>query len=235
MKIFTYILAILISCQISIGQEKNNGLIGRFLVNDDFEFIELINDSLIFSSLISSNDTSKYEISDNTLIVKERIYDSRSLQKFEFLINKKSDSTLNIRFDKYFNSEFHDIKSISNNIFDFRHIELDYLTPWDDDRIIQIDSLGNYYERIIFCPLKKRPFKRKSKTIKKRLSSKELHLLKQNLSKFYAIYLPKERGCPIDGDWSNFLIVTNGKIIESKGCYLSWTHTKLLEYILNLK
>ncbi len=240
MKTLTYIIASLISAQITFGQQESDGLIGRLLVNADFEFIELINDSLVYSSLTSSNDTLEYEILENEFIIKDRLYypsasEKNRTKEYKYLINNQTDSSLNILLDYYNESDFYDIRSLSKNIFDFQYIELEYLTSWDNDRFIRIDNLGNYYEKITFSPLKSRLFKRKSKTIKKRLSNKELQSLMLKLSDFYAIHIPHKRVCAIDGELSNFVIKTNGQLIESKGCDLSWIHSKLLEYLLTIK
>jgi hypothetical protein len=75
MKTSTLILTFLISCQFAIGQEINKGLIGKVLVNSEFEFIEIINDSLIYSSLNNFNDTAEFEVVENDLIIKEKVYE----------------------------------------------------------------------------------------------------------------------------------------------------------------
>ena len=60
-------------------------------------------------------------------------------------------------------------------------------------------------------------------------------IFKEKLAEFYAIYLPRDRGCGIDQDMSDFVIKTNGQLIGSKGCDLSMIHSKLLDYLLNLR
>ena len=241
MKTQILILNILISCQLAFGQDLKNGLIGKILVDSDFNFIELINDSVIYSSfLYQQSDTAQYEIVENDLIIKQKVYAPNTISGYEikrlkYYISKQTDSTLTLISPSNFQLDYRDIKLFPNKIFDFEYIELEFLTPWADNRLIRIDNLGNYYDKIKFLPLKSRRFKRKQKVIKEQINNSELLTLKQKLTDYYAIYSPTERGCPIDGQTSNFLIKTNGKLIESKGCDLSMIHSKLLDYLLNLK
>jgi hypothetical protein len=234
------ILTILISCQFATGQEIKSSLIGRLLITSDFEFIELISDSLIYSSINNFSDTSEFDIIGSDLIIKERVYEPNSargykIRRFKYFVDKQTDNSLSIISPNNFRLDFFDIKTLNNEIFDFTSIELEYLTPWDNSRLIRIDSSGNYYDKITYLPLKSRRFKRKHKTIKYTLSDTEKNNLKQNLSDFYAIYLPTDRSCPIDGVTSNFVIKTNGQTFYSKGCDISWLHNKLLDYLLNIK
>lgn len=231
---------ILSSCQSTIGQDIDRGIVGKLLVDSNFDFIELINDSLIYSSLNNFNDTALYEIIENYLIVKEKVYEPNStlgykVRRFKYYITKHTDSTLILVSPYNFRLDFRDILLLSNEITNFESIELEYLTPWSNDRLIRIDNQGNYYDKITYLPLKSRRLKRKQRIIKDKLNDKELLSLKQKLTDFYAIHLPNVRGCGIDDEWSNFLIETNGKVIESKGCELSWIHSKLLDYLLNFK
>ena len=240
MKTQIIIFVILISCQFVIGQKINNGLIGKFLVDSEFEFIEIINDSLIYSSLNNFIDTAVFEIIENYLVIKEKIYEPNtplgySVRRFKYYITKQTDSTLILISPDNFRLYFQDIHFLPNEITDFEYLELEYLTPWSHDRLIRIDNQGNYYDKITYSPLKSQRLLRKHKIFKEKLNDKEILTLKQKLTEFYAIYLPIERGCPIDGEWSNFVIKTNGQMIESKGCDLSWIHAKLLDYILNIK
>jgi hypothetical protein len=240
MKTQILILNILISCQLGVGQDLKNGLTGKFLVDSDFNFFELINDSLIYSSLNNFNDTAKYELDGSDLIIKEHVYEPNEplgykVKRFKYYISKQTDSTLTLISPKNFRLDYKDIKLFPNKIFDFEYFELEYLTPWSDNRLIRIDNQGNYYDKITYLPLKSRRFKRKHKVIKDQLIDSEVLILKQKLADSYSIYLPSERGCPIDGETSNFLIKTNGQLVESKGCDLSLIHSKLLDFLLNLK
>jgi len=240
MKTLTYIFTTLIFCQLAVGQKINSGLIGRLLINSDFEYIELLNDSLIYSSLNNFSDTSEFEIAGNDLIIKEKVYEPNStlgykIREFKYYVNKQTDSTLILQSPNNYRLVFFDIKTLPNRIFDFESIELEYLTPWDNSRLIRIDNQGNYYDKITYLPLKHQRFKRKNKIIQDKLNEMEIEALKQKLTDFYAVYLPTERGCPIDGARSNFVIKTNGKIIDSKGCDLSWIHSNLLDYLLTIK
>ncbi|MDP2238053.1 MAG: hypothetical protein Q8J88_16610 [Bacteroidales bacterium] len=240
MKTQILILNILISCQLAFGQDNNKGLTGKFLVDSDFNFVELINDSLIYSSLYQISDTAKYEIIGNDLIIKKNEYEPNmplgyKVRRFKYYISQQTDSTLTLISPSNFQLDYKDIKLFPNKIIDFEYIELEYLTPWSDNRLIRIDSQGNYYDKITYLPLKSRRFKRKHKVIKEQLNDSEILILKQKLADYYSIFLPSERGCPIDGETSNFVIKTNGQLIESKGCDLSLIHSKLLDYLLNFK
>lgn len=241
MKTQILILNILISCQLAFGQDVKNGLIGKFLVDSDFNSIELINDSLIYSSLLYQlRDTAKYEIVENDLIIKQKIYAPNTssgykIKRLKYYISEQTDSTLTIISPNNFRLDYKDINLFPNKIFDFEYIELEFLSPWSDNRLIRIDNQGNYYDKITYLPLKSRRFKRKHKVIKEQLNDSEILILKQKLADYYSIYLPSERGCPIDGATSNFVIKTNGQLIESKGCELSLIHSKLLDYLLDFK
>ena len=240
MKTQILILNILISCQLAFGQDLKNGLTGKFLVDSDFNFFELINDSLIYSSLNNFNDTAKYEIVGNDLIIKENVYEPNAplgykVKRFKYYISKQTDSTLTLISPNNFRLDYKDINLFPNKIFDFEYIELEFLSPWSNNRLIRIDNQGNYYNKITYLPLKSRRFKRKHKVIKEQRNDSEILILKQKLADYYSIYLPSERGCPIDGATSNFVIKTNRQLIESKGCELSLIHSKLLDYLLDFK
>lgn len=241
MKTQILILNILISCQLAFGQDLKNRLTGKFLVDYDFNFIELINDSVIYSSfLYQLRDTAKYEIVENDLIIKKKVYAPNTtsgykIERLKYYIFKQTDSTLTIISPNSIRLDYKDINLFPNKIYDFEYIELEYLTPWTDSRLIRIDNQGNYYDKITYLPLKSRRFKRKHKVIKEQLNDSEMLILKQKLTDYYSLYLPTERGCPIDGATSNFVIKTNGQLIESKGCDLSLIHSTLLDFLLNLK
>ena len=240
MKTQILILNILISCQLAFGQDLKNGLTGKVLVDSDFNFIELINDSVIYSSfLYQLSDTANYEIVENDLIVKQKVYAPSTtlgykIRQLKYYISKQTDSTLTLISPNNIRLDYKDINLFPNKISDFEYIELEYLTPWDNSRLIRIDSSGIYYDKITYLPLKSRRFKRKYKVIKEQLNDSEIMILKQKLTDYYSIYLPTERGCPIDGATSNFMIKINGQLIESKGCSLSLIHSKLLDYLLNI-
>jgi hypothetical protein len=242
MKILTYILATLISYQFVIGQGINSGLIGKVLIDSDLEYMEILNDSLIFSSINYYDDTVKYKIIDNELITIEdytwygpnnskgyRIY------KNKYQIEKQNTDTLILIDSEKGRLDFKNIENIKIPTIDFISIELEYLTPWDDNRLMRIDSACNYYDKRTLIPIKSNRFKKKTKVTKGKLNSIQMDSLRINLTDYLAIYLPCERGCPIDGARSNFIIKMNGQIIESKGCDLSWIHYRLLNYLLNTK
>lgn len=195
---------------------------------------------MIYSSLNNFNDTAKYEFVGNDLIFKENVYAPNTplgykVKRYIYYILKHSDSTLTLISPNNFQLDFQRIELLNSDIVNFEYLELDYWNPWSDDKIIKIDSSGNYYEKIKYSPFGLKRFQKKHKITRTKLSKEEMAIFKERLADFYAIYLPIDRGCGIDQDKSDFVIKTNGQLIESKGCDLSQIHSQLLDYLLNLK
>ena len=84
----------------------------------------------------------------------------------KYSISKQTDSTLTIVSPNNFQLDYKDLNLFPNKIYDFEYIELKFLSPWSDNRLIRIDNQGNYYTKITYLPLKSRRFKRKHKVIK---------------------------------------------------------------------
>lgn len=241
MKFIQSILLLFSVINIYSQYDIDSALIGKVLVDDNFDYLEFISDSLLVSSLNDYDDTAIYKVSGDVLITIEDYTwygpnDSEGyrIHNKKYQISQLKSDTIVIISPQSTLHTFRNIESLKVPVSSFEFLELDFITPWDDNRFIRIDNSGKYYEKRVYNPIARKRFLRKKKISKWKLDSREMQLLFMVLTEYCANKLPRERSCPIDGAQSNFKISYNGELIESEGCTLSWIHSKFLDYLLSI-
>lgn len=237
------------------GQEHGvpGNLVGKTYVSKTLEYLEIINETTLYSSINSHTDTAKLFLRNDTLFIRQQYLQTdqtgtKSIDKlYDYKIITLSDDTLRLKNNFKSNYKpttwedtlfFVNIEKLKEPITSFKFLQLDFSSPWSGTRHITIDSLG--YVIFVDRPIlysRDNPGADKNakpKNIKRKLTEKEFANFKNLLSKSLLSKLPFRRGCPIDGSTSNFEILIGTKKIISTGCNLSWTHNFLLYYIYSL-
>lgn len=228
-------------------------LVGKAFVSRTLEYLEILNDTTLYSSINSYTDTANLFIRNDTLFIRQRYLqtDQKGTKWMDRLYDYKvislSDDTLRLnnkfRFaGKPANWEdtllFINIEKLKEPVTDFKFLKLDFSSPWSGTKQVTIDSLGKVtvIDRPILYSIDNPGADKnaKPKNIKGRLTRLEFFNFKNLLSKSLVSRLPFRRDCAIDGSVSDFEILIGAKIINSTGCDLSWTHALLLNYLYNL-
>jgi hypothetical protein len=251
---FILILSLFVSTQINGQQSFNlNKLAGTTFVSKTLEYLKVLNDTTLYSSINSYTDTATFFLKDDTLFIKQRylqtdqtgtkwmnrLYDYKVLALSSDTVRLKNNYRFDYKPDNWEDTlTFVNLEKLEEPTTNFKFLKLEYLSPWSGTRQIIIDSLGKV--KFTDRPL---PYdvhnprsvnNAKPKSIKGRFSQKEFINFKNLLSRSLPSKLPAERDCPIDGATSNFEIVIGKQNIKSNGCDLSWTHTFLLNYLYNI-
>lgn len=237
------------------GQQSYNfsNLVGKTYVSKTLEYLELLNDSTLFSSINSYTDTTNFFLQNDTIFVEQRYLQTDQTgtkwmnRLYDYKIIALNDDTLRLKNNYRFaykpdNWEdtlfFVTIENLKESIKDFKSLNLDLSSPWSGTRQITIDSSGNvtFIDRPIPYSINNPDADKnaKPKNIKGQLTRKEFTNFKNLLSKSLPSRLPFKRDCPMDGTISNFDIVIGSQIIKSTGCDLSWIHIFLLNYLYDI-
>jgi hypothetical protein len=234
------------------GQQLSipSNLVGKILVSRTLEYLEIQNDTTLYSSINSYTDTAKLFLRNDTLFIKQRYLQTDQTgtkwmdRLYDYKVITLSDDTLRLKNNFRFNYKppswedtllFVNIEKLKEPVTDFKFLRLDFSSPWSETKQITIDSLGNV--TFVAKPIlysRDNPGANKNakpKGIKGQLTQKEFTNFKSLLSKSLPSRLPFKRNCPMDGATSNFEIIIGSKKIKSTGCDLCWTHTFLLNYL----
>jgi hypothetical protein len=236
------------------GQSSNlNKLVRKTFVSRTLEYLEILNDTTLYSSINSYTDTAKFFLRNDTLFIKQRYLQTDQTgtkwidRLYDYKVISLSYDTLrlinNYRFN-YRPANWEDtlflvnIEKLKEPVTDFRFLKLDFSSPWSGAKQVTIDSSGKV--TFIDDPI---PYSinhpnadknAKPKNMKGQLTPNEFANFKNLLSKSLPSRLPIRRGCPIDGATSDFDITIGTKRIKSIGCDLSWTHAFFLNYIYGI-
>lgn len=222
----------------------------KTFVSSGQEYLKIFISSTLHSSINSYTDTASFFIRNDTLYITQRYLQTDQTgtkwmeRLYDYKIIKIASDTLtlenNYRFD-YKPEDWEDtlvfvnLERIKEPVADFKYLKLEYSSPWSGERLITIDSLGrmsfvdNPMQYSINIPRGDK--NAKPRTLKGQLTQKEFTRFKALLSKSLPSRLPLERGCPMDGSYSDFEIQIGAKKIKSTGCDLSWTQAFLLNYL----
>ena len=241
-------ISILIISTALQGQDLST-LSGKVFIGRRLEYLKFLNDSTLYSSINSYTDTANFYKQNDTLFVKqqylqtdqkgtkwmERIYTYQIIRLTADTISLKNMYNYSNSRDTFF---FINQDNLYETISDFKFLRLDCFSPWSGTRQITIDRLGTvtFIDSPIMYSENNPDADRKAKprTIKGKLTGKELENLKALLSTSLLSRLPVKRECPMDGATSNFEIVIGMQKIKSTGCNLSWTHAFLFNYIYDI-
>ena len=134
-------------------------LSNKILISSGLEYLDFINDSILFSSISKYNDSTKFEVLNSTLIIIEDYtwYGPNNTSGYKIVetkypIVKQTSDTLileNTFTGKHKPNDWEDIlvfvnlNIIKERINNFRYLELVYLNPFGGSKTIEIDSIGN--------------------------------------------------------------------------------------------
>lgn len=228
-------------------------LVGKTFVSKTLQYLEIINDTTLYSSINSVTDTANLFLHNDTLFIKERYRQTDQTgtkwinKLYSYKIVSLSADTLQLKNNFRFTNKpenwedtllFVNIENIKEPMTEFKSIVLEFASPRRGKRHITIDSLGKvvFIDRPILYSINNPGVDKneKPKNIVGRLTTNEFTNFKNLLSKSLLTKLPFKRDCPIDGATSNFEIVIGNKTIKSTGCNLSWTHNFLLHYLYEI-
>lgn len=232
----------------------NFGLLkGKIYVSGSLEYLEIVSDTLIYSSINAYGDTSAFRVQNDTLFIKERYVElykgktSRIERERDYKVFSLSADTLRLQNpyrynDKPFGWEdtlvFVNLEKLKEPTQNFSYFKMDAHSVWSGTTVISIDRAG--FVSYTFDPI---PYSinnpeadkdAKPLKIKGRMTSKELAKFKGLLSLSMPSKLAGDRPCAIDATVSNFEIKTGSKKNVSRGCEFKWVHYRLLNYLYSL-
>lgn len=222
---------------------------GKPLVGKQLEYLEILNDTVLYSSINLYTDTARFLIVGDTLYIKQRYRQTdRTGTKwvddmYGYKILKLTADTLQLKnSNKAYNPQdtlvFISIDRIKEPTADFKFLRLECASPWNGTRQITIDSLGRvtFIDNPIMYSIDNPGADRNAKpaNINGKLTKNEFEHFKSLLSKSLPSRLPSRRDCFMDGALSNFEITIGTKKITSSGCNLSVTHAVLLNYLYDI-
>jgi len=241
-------ISILIISTVLHGQDLSS-LSGKTFIGKRLEYLKFLNDTILYSSINSYNDTAKFYKHNDTLFVKQRylqtdqtgtkwidrIYSYSIIQLTADTINLKNNYNYSNPRDTFF---FVNIDKLKEATSDFKFLRLQYSSPWSGTKQITIDSSGKvtYADNPLMYSVNNPGADKnaKPKNISGQLTQKEFENFKSLLANSLPLRLPLKRGCPLDGATSDFEIIMATKKIKSTGCNLSWTHAFLLNYLYDI-
>lgn len=230
------------------GQDLSS-LSGKTFIEKRLEYLKFLNDTTLYSSINSYNDTANFYMQEDTLFVKQRylqtdqtgtkwidrIYGYKIIQLSADTISLKNNYNYSNPRDTFF---FVNIDNLKESTSDFKFLQLQYSSPWSGTKQITIDSLGKvtFADNPLMYSVDNPGADKnaKPKKISGQLTQKEFENFKSLLSNSLPLRLPLKRGCPMDGATSDFEIIIGTKKIKSTDCNLSWIHTFLLNYLSDI-
>ncbi len=240
----TLFISIILLWTISLGQTKAKKII---YITKSLEYLQLINDSTVLTSIGDEHEITAYYIKADTLFIKNEYLKMGPNHKSDHIINwydykilKQSDDSLFLinKFRGYKKPyywqdtlKFVAIEKLKETVTSFKYLKLDYHNPFDGTLKLTIDSLGKViYERTPEAISGEKVLIK----IKGELSPKEFRNFLDTLAYSLPSKLYRQRGCAIDEAIANFEIVYNDKKVVSKGCALKWTHAFLFNYLYDI-
>lgn len=238
------------------GQESMSikNVIGKKFVSKQLEYLEIINDTTLYSSINSYNDTALFFLRNDSFSIRQAYHwtdgsgSGYTIKYYNYKLVFLTNDTICLENNYRFNTKptnwedtlvFINIENLKESITDFRYLKLDCSSPWSGRQHIKIDNLGKV--SFIADPIlysRDNPSADKNarpENINGQLSKNEFFKFKEILSMSLLSRLPSERDCPMDGTICTFEIVIGERKYKSSGCDLSWTHTSLLNYLYNIR
>lgn len=247
-----FLISISLIARITSGQSLKE-LTGKSFVTKSLQYLALLNDTTLSSSINEYNDTATFFEKNHTLYIKQQygITDkgkTKWVEKlYDYTIVTFTEDSLtlvtNYSYDRKSNTSrdtivFVNIEKLKESVIDFKFLKLDCSNSWHGKRHITIDSIGEvtFDDNPILYSINNPSADKNAKpqNISGRLTPKEFLYFKDKLAKSFPSKLPRKRSCGMDGTSSDFEIVIGTKRIVSRGCNLSWTHTFLLNYLYDI-
>jgi hypothetical protein len=227
--------------------------VGKKFVSRTLEYMEIVNNTTLYSSINFYTDTARFFLSHDTLFIKqkylqtdqkgtkyaEKLYDYKVIALAADSIQLKNNFRLDYKPTNWEDTlVFINIEKLKEPVAALKLLKLDYSSPLTGRRHITIDSLGkvSFIDEPIPYSIRHPEADKnaKPKNIRGELTQKEFIKFKNLLSMSLPSKLPPNRGCPMDAAISSFEILIGTKKITSIGCDFSWIHTILFDYVYDI-
>ena len=233
------------------GQNESGieNLINKIFISQNLEYLEILNDSILCSTLNNYDDTTTFALKDNSIIIQEDYTwngpnnsSGYEIKIYVYPILKQTIDTIILgnKFKGEFKPDnwedelvFVNLDLFEKNIDNFISIELNYSNPFGGSKKVEIDSLGKV--TIINYPEIVHRRKGNLSRISGILTTFEFDNFIKLLEKSLIDKLPKQRVCGIDGARKDFIIKYGTTEINSTGCSISWIHYGIVVYLLELE
>jgi len=253
-KIF-YVWLIMVFFKAPLTAQKTyntNNITGKTFISKTLEYLSIINDSTLCSSINNYSDTAAFSLANDSLIIKQQYGFinkdgfGNTVKYYGYKIVAFNIDTVWLQGNQAANMAatgydgrllFINIDKLKEPIAGFTYLKMDCSNAWTGNKHISIDADGkvvltiktfvkNHLSKIdsSIAPIK----------INGQLTVNEYTNFKVLLSRSLLSKLPVKRGCPINGRVANFEIVVGPKKYTSTGCNLSYVHELLFDYLYSL-
>jgi hypothetical protein len=227
----------------------------RIFLDKNLEYLEIINDTTLLSSINRYNDTANFKLINDTLFIHQSFIqvgggqDTKNVVKIhKYRVIYQSLDTLQVINNGGYSHKsgtsgdtitFINIEKLKERVEGFKYLKLTFVSPWVGVRKIYIDNS----RRVIFSS-KLSPFRSnvpintietKSKVVKGWLNINEFNAFKDLLSKAMISQLNLVRDCvSMDGASTDFEILIDKKLYKSSGCDLKWNQEFLVKFLCGI-
>ena len=231
---------------------NTNNITGKTFISKTLEYLNIINDSTLCSSINNYSDTAAFSLAKDSLIIKQQygFIDKdgfgHTVKYYGYKIITLNIDTVWLQGNQAVNMAatdydgrllFINIDKLKEPIAGFTYLKMECSNAWTGNKHIAIDADGK-----VVLTIKKFVKNHRSKVdssiapikINGQLTVDEFTNFKVLLSRSLLSKLPLKRGCPINGRVANFDIVIGQKKYTSTGCNLSYVHELLFEYLYSL-
>ena len=249
----TLLLIVLFTAQTTAQKIYNtSNITGKTFISKTLEYLSIISDSTLCSSINNYSDTAAFSLANDSLIIKQQygFIDKNgfghNVKYYGYKIIALNIDTVWLQGNQTVNMAatsfdgrllFINIDKLKEPIAGFTYLKIDCSNAWTGNKHITIDAEGkvvlsiktfikNHLSKIdsSIAPIK----------INGQLTVDEFNNFKVLLSRSLLSKLPVKRGCPINGRIANFEIVVGPKKYTSTGCNLSYVHELLFDYLYSL-
>ncbi len=231
---------------------NTNNITGKTFISKTLEYLAIINDSSLCSSINAYSDTATFSLMKDSLSIKQqygfidkdgfghtvKYYGYKIIAFNSDTVWLQGNQAVNMAATRYDGRLlFINIDKLKEPIAGFTYLKMVCSNAWTGNKDISIDADGKVVltiKRFVKNHLSKVDSSIGPIKIIGKLTVDEFTNFKALLSRSLLSRLPIKRGCPINGRIANFDIVIGSKKYTSTGCNLSYVHELLFEYLYSL-
>ena len=250
---YVWLVMVFFTAPLTAQQTYNTkNITGKTFISKTLEYLSIISDSTLCSSINNYSDTAAFSLAKDSLIIKQqygfidkngfgntvKYYGYKIIALNIDTVWLQGNQTVNMAATGYDGRLlFINIDKLKEPIAGFTYLKMDCSNAWTGNKHLTIDAEGkvvltiktfikNHLSKIdsSIAPIK----------INGQLTADEFNNFKVLLSRSLLSKLPIKRGCPINGRVANFEIVVGPKKYISTGCNLSYVHELLFDYLYGL-
>jgi len=250
---YVWLVMVFFTAPLTAQQTYNTkNITGKTFISKTLEYLSIISDSTLCSSINNYSDTAAFSLAKDSLIIKQqygfidkngfgntvKYYGYKIIALNIDTVWLQGNQTVNMAATGYDERLlFINIDKLKEPIAGFTYLKMDCSNAWTGNKHLTIDAEGkvvltiktfikNHLSKIdsSIAPIK----------INGQLTADEFNNFKVLLSRSLLSKLPIKRGCPINGRVANFEIVVGPKKYISTGCNLSYVHELLFDYLYGL-